>query len=101
MREREKALVEIAAAYQACMKTLPTGPSQGGPFNDVAGIARGHCPRCNACPGYEMPETGHAMNLLALCLHCGCDAKEHEQMRTDADRKVEKDDDIMRNHVWS
>ena len=52
--EREKKLAELREAYQMLGETFPPEPKPGGPHVDHEGTKRGHCPRCNACPGFEV-----------------------------------------------
>ena len=81
-------------------EAFPPEPRQGGPFQDFSGKLRGHCHRCNGCPGYDMPRCTHEPSLLGLCVHCGCDAHEHEAMRAEADKSAEREDDILKHHKW-
>uniref|UniRef100_A0A7S0P137 Uncharacterized protein n=1 Tax=Calcidiscus leptoporus TaxID=127549 RepID=A0A7S0P137_9EUKA len=60
----------------------------GGSCFDILGVPRGQCPACNACPGFAMPPTGQ--DLMLYCLHCGCSAAVHEQLRS----KHPQNDDV-------
>ena len=88
-------------AYKLCQMSWPPPPPsgrQGFSFanKDFYGGTRGQCPRCNACPGYETPQTAHAQTLLIYCVHCGCEAKEHERIVTEEERRMEREDDITK-----
>jgi hypothetical protein len=99
-KDCEKRLAELAREYEVAREPFPPPVCSGGPFADSNGILRGGCPRCGCCPGFELPRLAHAPHLLLRCVHCGCDAKEHEEIRTEAERRAERDDDILKNHVW-
>ena len=92
----ERKLGELKAALERCGEAFPAPIRPNGPFMDFHGKVRGQCPRCNTCPGYDLPRTPHEQSLLILCVHCGCDAAAHEMMRTEAERRAEQQDDILR-----
>ena len=94
--ERAKRLAELAAAYTQIGEGFPTAVKPKGPHVDHAGIPRGFCPQCNECPGFQLPATPHAPALLRVCVHCGCEASCHDEMRTEAQRQQERNDDILR-----
>ena len=100
LAECETNLAALQRAYASAGEAFPPEARPGGPFADFSGQLRGHCPRCNGCPGYELPRTAHEPRLLTLCAHCGCDAAAHELMRSRKDAADEKADDIMKSYRY-
>ena len=37
---------------------------------------------------------------MRLCAHCGADNEQHEAVRTEADKKADLEDDIMKNYKY-
>lgn len=97
--ECEKNLASLSRAYALIGEPFPPEPRTG-PFADFSGVLRGHCLLFNGCPGFELPKCHHEPRLMSLCVHCGCDATAHEQMRTEDDQKAEREDDILKNYKW-
>ena len=83
-RERTKALSQLEEAFKTASMPWPPAPRENAlePCEDYAGVLRGQCPACNACPGYQ-PATSlaHAPSLAMLCVCCGCDCSTHEALR--------------------
>jgi hypothetical protein len=83
-RERSKALSQLEAAFRTASMAWPPAERESAsePCEDFAGILRGQCPACTACPGYQ-PATSlaHAPALAMLCICCGCDCALHEPLR--------------------
>lgn len=82
-RDRCKALSQLEAAFKTASMPWPADRDHAtGPYEDYAGVARGQCSACNACPGYQ-PATSlaHAPALAMLCVCCGCDCAVHEALR--------------------
>ena len=111
-REQRKIFVEcdrnlgsLRRAYELINEPFPPPVGTGGPFADFHGALRGHCNRCNGCPGYDLPRCQHEPSLMGLCVHCGCEGGAHEPMRSEADRnrdrKAEREDDIMKSFTYS
>ena len=95
--ECEKRLAEMSRAYLQIQELFPPLVRPNGPFSDFHGTLRGHCSQCNSCPGYELPKCSHEPNLMLMCAHCGCDAKDHEAMRTASERTEEINDDVLKS----
>ena len=95
--ECEKRLAEMSRAYLQIQELFPPLVRPNGPFSDFHGTLRGHCSQCNGCPGYELPKCSHEPNLMLMCAHCGCDAKDHEAMRTASERTEEINDDVLKS----
>ena len=99
-QECEKRLADLGRAYMQGGETFPPPVRPKGPFKDFHGVLRGHCPRCNGCPGYDLPKCAHEPNLMLMCVHCGCDAKDHEAMRTDTEKASEVADDVLKSFKY-
>eukprot|EP00966_Prymnesium_polylepis_P250364 5789348-Prymnesium_polylepis.1 len=55
-RERERHLGDFQRNYDLARLPWPPAWRAGGPFADLNGAPRGHCNRCNACPGFDTPQ---------------------------------------------
>ena len=99
--ECEKNLAALSGAYMRMGETWPHEARSGGPFCDFYGKARGQCKyEFLCCPGYDIPKCSHEMSLMRLCAHCGADNEQHEAVRTEADKKADLEDDIMKNYKY-
>ena len=99
-QECEKRLADLARAHAQAGEAFPALVRPNGPFRDFHGVLRGHCPRCNGCPGFDLPRCPQEPNLLILCVHCGCDASAHEAMRTEAEKAKESEDDVLKGFKY-
>ena len=49
----ERKLAELARAYRATGERFPPDVRPNGPFRDYQQKLRGHCGRCDGCPGHD------------------------------------------------
>jgi len=96
-RERARNLADLERSYATARVAWPPPWRPGGPFADFKGALRGHCARCNACPGFDSPQMAGVSHgpAIDVCVHCGCGSMHHEKLWSDQDRKAEAADDIL------
>ena len=82
-RRREATLARIKQACVECNTAWPpVRRPHAAPVADYAGTPRGACTQCDACVGYLLPQTPNAMELMAMCAGCGCEADKHLPARS-------------------